>query len=358
MSLFRSATKAQPDHGRPQAKLIAENDAIRLVWFDAGSDTTLITFNPLRPKAEGEDFWGSPFAYQAGLSTLGVLPLQPHWYPKDAMMPLVEKALPWLRRAGHLVAYGYSMGGHGALKYAAAFGADAALAFSPQWTIDPKKTKDRRYETLFVDRLKGMEIAESDLGGKALVFADLHTRPDLSEARRIRQFAPSRVAIARLPRASHSTIGHMLDRTVAVSVIEATRLPLPRAKRTALAAMRAGRKRLPIYYVALARAAFSSGRQDAAMRILDVGLSRVGHNSLLIQKARWLARNDPNAAIQMAKKLSSSSEDRAAEILLAQLYFKTGEIDIALRHLDAAKKGTWTPLPRDLANLETLRNSL
>lgn len=82
--------------------------------------------------------FGEAFFAERGIDAIQVLPVGNHWYH----YPDMADALAAIRRAvagrDRVVAYGSSMGGYAALVHGRAAGADAALALSPQFSVDPR----------------------------------------------------------------------------------------------------------------------------------------------------------------------------------------------------------------------------
>jgi tetratricopeptide (TPR) repeat protein len=90
--------------------------------------------------------FGETFFERAGLTAIHVLTVGNDWY----QYPEIEEALAAIRKsvsgAERVLAYGSSMGGYAAVRFADAIGATHVLSLSPQYSIDPKRVAaDRRW---------------------------------------------------------------------------------------------------------------------------------------------------------------------------------------------------------------------
>lgn len=90
--------------------------------------------------------FGEGFFARSGLSAIHILTVGNDWY----QYPEIEDALAVIRAAvavaDRVLAYGSSMGGYAAIRFADAIGATHVLSLSPQYTIDPRIMRgDRRW---------------------------------------------------------------------------------------------------------------------------------------------------------------------------------------------------------------------
>lgn len=83
--------------------------------------------------------FGEEFLRQAGVSAIHVLGRQEDWYQYPEMAEAMAAVRQATAGAGRVMTYGSSMGGYAALRFADAAGANAVLAISPQYSIDPQK---------------------------------------------------------------------------------------------------------------------------------------------------------------------------------------------------------------------------
>lgn len=85
------------------------------------------------------DGFSQGFLSEQGLSSVHIMGRREDWYQYPDMMDSVAAVRKYLAEAERIITYGSSMGGYAALRFADALGADAALALSPQYSIDPAK---------------------------------------------------------------------------------------------------------------------------------------------------------------------------------------------------------------------------
>ena len=124
----------------------SENVVARIVP-GADPDRCVITFDNygIGHGFERQGF-GEAFLEARGITAIHVMGRREDWY-QYAEMPEVSAAVrhavaPFSR----IMTYGSSMGGYAALRFADAMGANAALAMSPQYSLDPEAgVTDRRW---------------------------------------------------------------------------------------------------------------------------------------------------------------------------------------------------------------------
>lgn len=85
------------------------------------------------------DGFAQGFLYEQGLSAVHFMGRREDWYQYPDMMDAVTAVRDYLAGVERVITYGSSMGGYAALRFADALGANAALALSPQYSINPEK---------------------------------------------------------------------------------------------------------------------------------------------------------------------------------------------------------------------------
>lgn len=163
---------------------------------------------------------------------------------------LAGAAAPYRRRQ----ALGYSMGGYGVLRFAAALGLQAAVLVSPQVSIAPGVVPfDRRY----LAEGRGFDPVLGDLGPRAvpgmagLILIDPFVRADLIHARMIQALFP-RLSVLRLNFGGHPSIRVL--RAEGKAGLVQREAALPRMTGTAIRqAHRDGRRGSAGYWERLAR---------------------------------------------------------------------------------------------------------
>lgn len=84
--------------------------------------------------------FGQEFLRSAGISAIHVMGVREDWYQYPDMAAAMQAVRQAVSGAERVMTYGSSMGGYAALRFADAAGANAVLALSPQYSIDPRKT--------------------------------------------------------------------------------------------------------------------------------------------------------------------------------------------------------------------------
>lgn len=189
------------------SRLIASSQLAEARFFDAGGKILLITFSSFGYRSTNNSFWGDTLAERLRISTIGITSNSgADWFPKAG----VEAIAPAIRRVSEgfqkVIVYGGSMGGYAALKYGNLLAADHAIAFSPQYTLDPEVEQEKIYSRHFRPELHaGMQITTRDVCRNAIVFYDTRHRADRHRVDLIRNQAPWITEIA-LPNTGHSCV--------------------------------------------------------------------------------------------------------------------------------------------------------
>ncbi len=121
-------------------------------FYLRSSETLVVTFDPRRksyPPSDSREAWAAVFLARRGLSGLHVKPDQSCWY----LDPGLEAFFRAAQAAGlfgsfaTVMNYGGSMGGFGALAFAAITGAQRVMAMNPQANLGPAvRGWERRYK--------------------------------------------------------------------------------------------------------------------------------------------------------------------------------------------------------------------
>ncbi|MBB3385980.1 MULTISPECIES: hypothetical protein [unclassified Rhizobium] len=185
--------------------VVAENDDCRILFQDADSNGCILSFSYMDFHLEVAPFFGYQTFSKLGVAALGITAKSNNWFP-SSVRALAELSRRFTDRFPIRMAYGFSMGGYGALKHSRAFGATHVLALSPQYSIDPEDG-DGRYANAF-KREEGYRsaILREDVSGQITLVVDLNFDPDLDAVRRIVAIAPGTTIWPADMGASHFTI--------------------------------------------------------------------------------------------------------------------------------------------------------
>ncbi len=154
---------------------IFQDEYVRVVHKPSKSRFVLLPFNHLRMGANDANFWAERLVDRAEISALGFVNATSNWFPRTSMIAAAAACRPVIASYEKSVTYGASMGAYAALRYSRLLGVDAAVGFSPQFSIDPDVVGafDRRYLQFFKPELnRGMEFAADEVIDNAFLFYD------------------------------------------------------------------------------------------------------------------------------------------------------------------------------------------
>lgn len=132
---------------------------------------TLIQFSAAILAQGKEPLWAKAFFSRWKGDAILITPRGKDYFPPTLMGPLLS-ALPALPNP--VIVMGSSMGGYGALKYSAELGADAVIAFAPQFSVSPHEAPfDPGRHGFYNAELHGdMAIRPEDISGEVAIFYD------------------------------------------------------------------------------------------------------------------------------------------------------------------------------------------
>lgn len=259
------------------------------------------------------------FLRRQRISALHVLGRGRDWYQYPDVFEACRAARATLPTQARVMAYGSSMGGYAALRFARALRAEAILAMSPQYSIDPAVVPwEERW------RQDGARIAwrpelagPIDPGAPPLLVYD-PTGPDRRHAELIRAEAPSDVFPIRYGGHPVTTVLKDLGllRPLVLGTLMGT-LDLAELRRQ----VRASRGRSPNWLGEV------SARQPASRPLLAVALAR---------RAHAVRPHDPGTLLPLARALNRIDE-RAEALSVCRTILAAGrrEVDVLLAYGEA-----------------------
>ncbi len=185
----------------------------------------LITFSPAGARYDQGDFWAKSAALKNNLSVIGFAAKSDAWYPAVHTMPAIDAIRGHLLRYAERITFGASMGAYATLKYGSRLGATTAIAFSPQWSIDPARLPPiaRRWSSSFNPRYHGdMQVSTSDMADRAFIFYDPYTKSDAYHAKELFALSPS-VTLVPMYCAGHEPIRGFAGSQKMLSLIDKCR---------------------------------------------------------------------------------------------------------------------------------------
>jgi glycosyltransferase involved in cell wall biosynthesis len=155
--------------------IVFEDEELQVFWLNGSSDFLLIAFGDLVSLANGQSFSVQRPASKLGITCLGVMAKRPNWYPRRNLEKLALAVSSLIAPYKNRVAYGASMGGHGAIKAAKLFQATTTIALCPQWSINPddQKTVPLGWSEHFDKQvMSDMALQRGDLSGSIVILSD------------------------------------------------------------------------------------------------------------------------------------------------------------------------------------------
>ena len=179
-------------------ELVATTERVQCYFRDAGTNRLIVHFNDSWTHGQTGRLYPSVSLEVIGASIVDFVSVEPNWFPANDMASLIPHLLLRLgSRFPTRVAFGFSQGGYGAIKYSAALGITTTVAISPQYSIDQRLIKSSRFSKYFKSHLNvGMAIQESDCRTNTFVLYDPYDEEDLSHTSQIaRHIAVKKVAL-------------------------------------------------------------------------------------------------------------------------------------------------------------------
>ncbi|CAA0089704.1 Uncharacterised protein [Starkeya nomas] len=199
-----SGNAGRPDTGR---EVIFASENVRVVRTPGRrTDVAFVTFeaHQINPPRDRQGF-GEKFLQDNGFTAYHLLANDNFWFQYPEMEQVLAAVRADVAPGTEIVAYGVSMGGYAAFRFAGLLGAARVIAFSPQYSIDKKVTPwDKRWDRLF-DRPRQVlwEHLTTPRGVPIYLFYDPHNR-DRHHVRLLAKEAD--VVRVRVPYAGHATI--------------------------------------------------------------------------------------------------------------------------------------------------------
>ena len=126
----------------PNVVILLETADLRATLVDVGAAERplVVTFDSLThdPGLERLGF-GQGWLDSEGYDAVHVVSRLNAWYQQPEMAELALRVRELSDRRSRTVTYGSSMGGYAAIRFAGRFGAQAAIAISPQFSVDPRR---------------------------------------------------------------------------------------------------------------------------------------------------------------------------------------------------------------------------
>jgi len=301
--------------------------AVCVVTFDSYSDRRTLD----RPG------FGEAFFRDRSVDAIHVISRVNDWYQHEEILTICETIASATAGYRRVYAYGSSMGGYGAIRFGGLAGAEAAIALSPQFSIDKKSAPfEHRWDG------DGRRIDFSIERNKVIPFvkrAYLAYDPQDLDRRHVELFRRRTSVIeAPIPGAGHPVTGFLAEAELlsefVLGVVRET-LDIP----SILARAEAARESTPQYWGVLSeRSDDPAARVDYARRALALAPQDMGYK---IRYARALARNEEfDKAEPLFEEVLRDHPDNPVLLTnLSEMYEWRGDfkaaLDVARRLVDA-----------------------
>lgn len=316
-----------------EINVLFDGQEVQLLHVPGRSDFSLVTFDIMHARANSRSGFAVKLALKRGLECFAVVPRRPNWYPAAEVLRCAD--IIRAKKTRPTLGYGASMGAYGVLKYGAVTGMDAALAMSPQVTIDPDiiGDDDPRYGRYYDPALHAdMRVTAADLAPIAFAVCDPHFRPDAAQ----RDLLGATVRVVDVPYMGHHSSKAMTPSDNAMSRFADALAGNTKALSTGLQAAS-----LSSLQYALGRSAYdlSHDNSEAAYQMLTTAKATYGSDqALAVLLARaCLATGRPAEAIaDMQDQVDRVPDQVIYRRLLAELHDANGDATQAIHHMSHA----------------------
>ncbi|MBF7695518.1 hypothetical protein [Acinetobacter rathckeae] len=189
-------------------QIIFEDDHIRVIFLKGHSEELIFSFGDLITRAKGLSINAEKSLVKYDYNVIGVMPKEKSWFPVESMYQMMQAVEPYLAQFKTIVGYGGSMGGYAVIKYAKLLRMSRAIAFVPQYSINPQEVEDRRYAEFFdINLHRDMDISAQDISPQTdyIIVYDPYYNEDKEHYLKIKGLLP-RLMTLNLPFTGHDAL--------------------------------------------------------------------------------------------------------------------------------------------------------
>lgn len=313
---------------------------------------TLIQFSAAILEQGKQPLWAKAFFARWKGDAILITPRGKDYFPPALMAPVLS-AFPALTHP--VIVMGSSMGGYGALKYSAKLGADAVIAFAPQFSVSPHEAPfDPGRHGFYNAELHGdMAIKPEDISGEVALFYDPEVNWDTLHTQAIVEAIKSAKVVA-ARHGGHELIELFKTEPALAGAVARTLQGSPQALQQHCTDHK---KRFVNYYINLTILLIKKKQLGRARRVLDAAFLRFNRTRvLLFCEARLLrAEGEVQAAFDVFSEgldLHKFEPDFEQLILGGELASAAGEGEKALELFRRAARNSFI---RPMAHFRYLR---
>ena len=203
-------------------QIVFEDEHIRAIYLKGSSETLVLSFGDLITRAKGNSINAEKSLSKYEYNVIGIMPKQKSWFPAVSMLGVLAAIQPILAEFKNIVAYGGSMGGYAAIKYAKPFRMNRVVAMVPQYSINPEEVEDRRYTDFYDAEINGdMRIQADDISENCeyIIVYDPYFDLDREHYKKIQPLIPQ-LHTLHLPYTGHDAIAVLANSALLHDFIE------------------------------------------------------------------------------------------------------------------------------------------
>lgn len=189
-------------------QIIFEDEHIRVIFLKGNSNELIFSFGDLITRAKGLSINAEKSLIKYDYNVIGIMPKEKSWFPMQSMQNMMLEVEPYLTQFSTIIGYGGSMGGYAVLKYSKLLRMSRAIAFVPQYSIDPQLVEDRRYAEFFdISIHRDMQVTGDDVSSNTdyIIVYDPYYNEDKEHYLKIKAVLPH-VMTLNLPFTGHEAL--------------------------------------------------------------------------------------------------------------------------------------------------------
>jgi len=293
------------------ARVIFEDDHIRLYHLAGEKPVALVTFAAFAAINRGKSFRGLKFCKDEGIECFGFMAKGISMYPPESVLKAIGSGA--INPGKPIVTYGGSSGSSPALIYAGALNAAGAIATAPMYAIDPALIpEDKRFLFRYVPALhRGRKVSFNGMTGNIVLVFDPTEQGEAYQAKLIGQeYAGHRLQNLHVHNVGHAILPNFNDRQLFLALIDHAANGGDITEIFKLARMT--KKTKQYYACTLARKLIRHRKPKLALRVLDL----VPRNGRAIPDAAdRLRRAELSADAYMALAMPAAAAARIEEAI-------------------------------------------
>lgn len=232
-------------------------------YYPRGAERCIVTFEAISLDLDlDREAFAEEFLRSRDISAIHILTQHNNWYQTEGFAEALACVAEAVAKYPRVVAYGSSMGGYAALRYADEVAADLIIAISPQYSLSRERApfETRWSETSRHIRWGIVDQRPLSPRARAVIIFDPYLRQDRAHVERIARDRP--VERITVPFAGHPASTYLAETAVFPAVIE--HLLADKPVDHLIAPVLRKRRETAVYWAALSEHAYSRNKARAA----------------------------------------------------------------------------------------------